>query len=192
MKQTYFQLGFTLLFFAAMLAGYVFWYTTLSNLSSSVADISAEVDAKNKSAAQTLVAADQLSKLSLEESAVHGYFVVPEDIVPFLEGLQADGASLGAKVNVTSVSSAATPKPHLDLVLKTTGPFDAVFRTAGAIENSPHDIVVSSFTIGATDPTASSTSWSSTMTLQVGTASSSPGTHVSPVPTATSTATTTP
>lgn len=174
MKKTYFYLTFALIFFAVTLGGYAVWYYELGALSSSVSDITAEVTARNQGAAQALVAEDELTKLSAQESAIRNYFVSSSDIVSFLEGLQTVGTQFKSKVSIVSVEANPLPRQHLNLSLHISGSFDAVMRTVGAIENSPHDVSMLTLTVSATNPTASSTSWDAVTTLEVGTASSTP------------------
>ncbi len=193
MNRVYFHLIFATTLFIVALICYAFWYGALGALSFEVAALSSEVTAKNQSAAQALVAEDELAKLSAEENIIHGYFVSTADIVSFLEGLQTLGSFAGAKVSVVSVSANPSPRPHLDLALKVSGSFDAVMRAVGAIEYSAHDIQVTTLTLDTVtslDPKIPS-GWAAALVLQVGTASSTPLVS-KPANNATSTQTTTP
>lgn len=180
MKSTYFHLGITAALLIVVLIVYGVWYHALGSLRAHVAALSAEVAMKNQSGALAIVAEKELERRAAHEKAIQAYFVSPEDIVSFLESLQSIGASLGAKVNVLSVSSHTVPRQHLVLSVRVSGSFDAVMRTVGAIEYSAHDIMINGLSLDtspATEKTAAG--WVAALTLYVGTASS---TASAPVP----------
>jgi hypothetical protein len=170
--KTYSYLIAATLLFIIVLSGYGLAYRTLGSISDEVISLTAQVAGKNADAAQALGAEKELTKLATQEAQIHGYFVASSDIVPFLESLQNMGAGTGVKVNVAAVAENKTPRPHLDISLKITGPFDAVVRTVGAIEYSPHDIQVTTLALDAT-PGEKETIWTASMAMRVGTASSS-------------------
>jgi len=159
---------------AAACAGYGIAYHALGTLSASVAALTEEVAAKKESASAEARAAEELDRLALEEMRIRDYFVVPDNIVSFLETLQGKGVALGSAVTVVSVSAVQAPRPHLDLSLRVQGSFDAVMRTIGSIEHSPHDISVMSLVLDAIETEAEDapTGWTATMKMNVGTASS--------------------
>ncbi len=152
--------------------GYGAAYHALGTLSATVTGLAQEVAAKKESASAAALAAQELERLADDEGSIDSYFVVPDNIVTFLESLQAKGVTLGATVTVDSVSAEQKPRPHLDLTLRIVGSFDAVMRTVGSIEHSPHDITVTSLVldvIESGDPEAPP-GWSATMKMDVGTA----------------------
>jgi hypothetical protein len=164
-RSIYHLIGALVLLLVAVV-GYAFWYYTLGSVSASAANLAAEAESKKQSAASATLAAGELERLEREEASIHAYFVVPDDIVGFLEGLQTKGAALGAEVTVVSVSAETAPRPRLDLAIKIDGSFDAVMRTMGAIEYAPYDLTVSMLTLSLTGEGE----WSAAMKLIVGTA----------------------
>ncbi len=159
---------------AAACVGYGVAYHALGTLSASVAALTDEVAAKKESASAEALAAQELDRLALEEMRIRDYFVAPDNIVSFLETLQAKGVALGSVVTVVSVSAVPTPRPHLDLSLRVDGSFDVVMRTIGSIEHSPHDITVTSLVLDVIDTEAADapSGWTATMKMDVGTATS--------------------
>lgn len=181
MKRPFAHLLIALGILTAALIAYGIAYHVLGKMSASTASLAAEVAAKKESASAAALAEEELKRLVQEEAAIAAYFVVPDDIVSFLETLQEEGKMLGTDVTVISVSAVPTPRPHLDLALKVEGTFDAVTRTVGAIEYSPFDLTVSSLVLDSVqEPTesgnASTGEWTAQMKLSVGTASSTPTT----------------
>lgn len=160
--------------FAGACIGYGIAYHALGTLSASVTALTKEVAAKKESAAAATLAADELARLSVEEEQINGYFVVQDNIVSFLETLQAKGVVLGSVIKVVSVSANPGTRPHLDLALSITGSFDAVMRTVGSIEYSPHDITVTSLVLDVIDSADEDAppGWTATMKMTVGTATS--------------------
>lgn len=160
------------------LIAYGIAYQGLGKLSASVAATTEEVAAKKENASAAALAEEELKRLTIEEDAIRAYYVIPDDIVTFLEELQAKGTTLGTTVTVESVSANTAPRPHLDLSLNVTGTFDAVVRTVGAIEYSPYDLIVSNLTLdiaGAAEGDEPGViRWTAGMKLMVGTASSTP------------------
>ncbi len=184
MNRAYYHLVIAAIFFAVVLSVYLFWNNTLMRVSGEVASLASDITTKNKTFAETIVAEKELTKLSTEESTIQGYFVKTADVVPFLEGMQTLGSSVGAKVTIVSVSTNPLPRQHLELALRISGTFDAVVRAVGLIEYSPYDVTTTSLTLSSdpsTDPKVGSV-WSGALTLQIGTASSTV-----PVKTATTT-----
>jgi hypothetical protein len=161
---------------AALLA-YGFAYHVLGTVSATVTALANEVAAKKENASAAALAEEELERVTFEEDQIRAYFVVTDDIVSFLEGLQAKGKSLSTNVTVVSVSANPVPRPHLDLVLRIEGTFDAVARSIGAIEYSPYDLVVTNLTLDSVqNPDGTQGTWTANMKMQVGTASSTPAT----------------
>ena len=70
-------------------------------------------------------------------------------MVAFIDTLEGRGRSLGATVNVLSVSTGGdSAHPTLELTLSIKGSFDAVMRTVGSIEYAPYAISISSLLVG--------------------------------------------
>jgi len=157
---------------AAVLGAYLYWYAALTEASAEAALLASRIAEKSGDASRIAAAKTILATLSSEEAAMREYFVSTEDIVSFLEGLEATGKKSGARASVVSVSAGVTDsRDHILIAVKINGGFDAVLRTLGVIEYSPHDIVVTNLSFNAV-PDAKS-EWEAVTTFAIGTRSSS-------------------
>ncbi|HVW71540.1 MAG TPA: hypothetical protein VHB93_00085 [Candidatus Paceibacterota bacterium] len=170
MNRTLLRLFIWILVFLAAVGAYAYWYYLLTAADAEVATLAQQVNQRSIDETSAEQAADELAQLSDAGSDIKGYFVVPDNIVSFLEQQQSLGTSLGAQMSVVSVTANPNPHPHLDLALTISGSFAAVMRTVGAIEFSPYDITVSSLNLSTTN-TDTAGGWTAAMALSVGTAS---------------------
>jgi len=157
------QLILALVVLMLSLGGYFFWYHSVSAASRNAATLASAIvqaSAANQQAAQARSAA---SGLLSSETVVNQYFLADADVVPFLENLQSLGTSVGAQVQVLSVS-ALKGGSGLTVALHITGTFDSVARTAGAIEYAPYDLTEQSFALANDGKNA----WHADMTITVG------------------------
>ncbi len=174
MKKPLMHLGLALALVMGAIGGYVFASymlgTESARSSALLSDIAAKRDAQEASARAraALLGADA------ERAAIHGYFVEPEGVVAFLEGLEDTGASVGSRVTVASVVEVTEPRPHLDIALKIDGSFAPVMRTIGMLEYGPHDLTVSQLTL-AEGRDDEGSAWTATMTISVGARNLTPG-----------------
>jgi Tfp pilus assembly protein PilO len=143
-----FHLVFALAVLVLVLAGYGIWYSMLVQKSSEASSLVAQIAQQNNTSSKTAKAATELAQLSTQEASINQYFVATNNIVPFLNQMQAIGTFLGAKISVGSVSAtpatATTPYGQVTLSLNITGSFDSVARTIGAIEYTPYDTTLTS------------------------------------------------
>ncbi|HEX8591618.1 MAG TPA: hypothetical protein VF696_02640 [Candidatus Paceibacterota bacterium] len=159
-------LGAALVFIAA-LGGYIIWYGTVTGEVEKAAALSQELGAHGEADSRAALARKELLELGQKEADVYGHLVATDDIVPFLESLEATGERLGTKVEVASVAnSPGTPLNTLTLSLRITGDFNAVMRTLGAIEYQTYDTVLTNLTLDT--PPGSSAQWSAAATFAVG------------------------
>jgi len=166
MKRAFASLLFASTLLLAALIAYGYGYYLISKKTVAVAELEQSILAKTETASRVSSARAALAEISGDEAAVQAYFVSQEQVVPFIDALQSTGASLGTKVEVLSVSQKpATDHPALGVTLAITGPFDGVFRTAGAIEFAPYDVTVDTFGLSQD---AGGTSWRANVTLTVG------------------------
>jgi len=192
------QLAFAALLFIASLAAYGSWYAIVSARSAEAAQLATDIQTKDQDASKLQAAKAALASLEGDEAAIGAHFVSTADVVPFLEGLQAEGSKLGTTVSIASVSADTdATRPTLALSLQINGSFSAVLRTLGAVEYAPYFVSVSDLSLStapATPATASAPAepagWSATVSLVVGAVSSASSTPAKPAA-ATSTATTT-
>src|SRR3989344_896925 len=149
-RSSFTDLMFALVLTAAALSAYFYWYAALSKASATVADLASRIAEKSEDASRIAAAKSILAALSSEEAAIRGYFVSTEDVVPFLEELEATGKAFGADVSVASVSAdSAADRSHILVAVKVGGTFDAVLRAVGAIEYGPHDIIITNLSLDA-------------------------------------------
>ena len=166
MKRSLTALIFALALFAAALFAYGYGYFLVSGKSVEVAKLEQQIQTKTETASRVSSARAALAEISGDEAAVKAYFVSQTQIVPFIDALQATGSDLGTKVEVLSVSQKQnTERPALSVALSVSGSFDAVMRTAGAIEFSPFDLTVDTFGLSKD---AAANGWRANLTLTIG------------------------
>ncbi|MDP2594011.1 MAG: hypothetical protein Q8P36_01590 [bacterium] len=150
------------------LAGYGIWYAALTEKSAAVAALENAIENKTEIANRVTAARSALAAIADSEARVRAYFVSEEDIVAFIDSLQARGSALGTSVSVYSVATDEEGSlPALVFSLTIRGAFDNVLRTVGAIEYAPYALSISEF---ALDHDASS-SWRADVRLRVASAS---------------------
>jgi hypothetical protein len=159
-------LGALILFLIA-LSAYGAWYAAVGRVSATAVSLASEIETKKQSGARVEEAKQELERAMTDAASIKGYFVDTNDVVPFLESLQAIGQRLGTNVTVESVS-AQPAKPHtvLQLALKITGTFSNVEKTLGAIEYQAHDTTVTGVTF---DTAGGSSQWTAAVTVRIGT-----------------------
>ncbi len=176
----------SLILLLALSGLYGFGYYTLEKDATQVATLTSQIDVKKTQLDNLARAHAALATLVSDEATLNQYSVGKEDVVPFLESLQATGKPLGARVDVISVGNEkAGAHNRIALALSLTGSFDGVMRTLGAIEFNPYDGVITSLSLNTTPAAVSSASsvWTASTVYSVGVRSA----PVSPAP-----ATTTP
>jgi hypothetical protein len=144
---------------------YVIAYGKVSSLATEAATVNAELEARSTSGASRLAE----EELAANEARIYGHFVNENDIVPFLEELEAIGDTLGADVKVESVNKPklkADQPQYLEIALTISGPFSSVVRTLGAIEYQPYDTKLVELTLDSPD---AGQGWMATVTFRVGT-----------------------
>lgn len=170
MKAPMIQLGAALVLALAALGGYVLWYGYVQGLETQAASLAADVAAKDADRAQAASARSAEADVSEKERFVASHLVLPSDIVSFLESLENTGKSLGADVQVASVSDeTAAAAGTISLSLSVSGPFDAVMRTLGAIEEGPYAAAARDLSLD----TANGQDWTAAGTFVVGTSATS-------------------
>jgi hypothetical protein len=142
MSRTYTKLAIVLVLLGLGAGAYWWWYGKVVASTNQAAAIAERIQETQSDAARARDAENQLGSILLDEAAVRGHFVASNDVVPFLGSLESVGTSLGADVEVVSVSDQKEPRPMLSLSLRITGPFAAVVRTVGALEYAPYDVEV--------------------------------------------------
>lgn len=154
-----------LVMLALSLAGYAAFRVFVTRESVAVATLSAQVGAKSDESTRVAAARAALSQLAGEEAAVHAYFVPQSGIVSFVDDLQSRGSALGTTVAITSISAASgSQRPTLIVSADVTGPFDAVMRTLGSIEEAPYDVTVTGVSVTLT----TKGTWAAHIDLSVG------------------------
>lgn len=170
------QLSIALALLASVLGAYGFWYASVGKSSVEAAALSEAIRTKSQDSARVAAAKVALESLSEDEAAMRAYLVREQDIVPFLGTLEQTGTTLGATVEVVSVSTERkNERSQIQLSLKITGSFDAVLRTLGAIEYGPYDSAIQSVTFDTVPSEAgAATSWTAAATFILGTQTATP------------------
>lgn len=165
------QLAIALAVLASVFGAYAFWYSLVGKSSVEAAALSEEIRTKSQDSARVAAAKVALESLAEDEAAMRAYLVREKDIVPFLSTLEDTGTSLGAGVEVISVSAdSKSERSHIQLSLKITGSFDAVLRTLGAIEYGPYDSAIQSVTFDTVPAEVTSIPvWTAATTFTLGT-----------------------
>jgi len=148
MKSPLTHLVFALIMGAALLATYGVWYAAVSAKSASVTALQGQIDTKTETIKRLATTRATFAEMAGDEAVVQGYFVPETGVVSFIDSLESRGDSLGATVNVLSVSTSKTSaQPSLELSLAINGTFDAVMRTVGAIEYAPYALSIMSLSV---------------------------------------------
>src|SRR3989338_9396963 len=97
MKRSSFRsLVLTLVLPVFALGEYFYWYASLTKASVAAAELASRIAEKSEDASRIIAAKSILVTLSSDETAVRGYFVSTEDVVPFLEGGQGKSRGVGS------------------------------------------------------------------------------------------------
>lgn len=148
MKSAIINLSIVSVALVLSIIGYVWWHSVLVKKSVSVVNLEHLIVAKMEAAGRIAAARATLSEIEGDEKIVQSYFVSKSDIVAFIDGLESQGRFLGSSVDVLSVAPLdSADRPMLALTLSVKGSFDAVMRTVGALEYSPYDLSVETFSI---------------------------------------------
>lgn len=169
-RRTLFQLLGALLLLLGIAGAYGGWYAVVRTQSAEAARLLEEVRVKSEDSARLKAAREALERIANDENAVTGYLVRQEDIVAFLGTLEQAGSTMGAVVEVESVSAETEgARDAIVLSLSIRGSFDAVLRTVGAIEYGPYDSSITSLTLDsvATDEGRTGT-WNASVTARFG------------------------
>jgi hypothetical protein len=145
--------------------GFSAWYAFVADKSAAVMNLEKQIAIKTQTEGRIISARATLADLVNDEAAVQSYFIPEASIVGFINGLEARGRAQGAFVSVLSVAAAPVGgRPALTLTLSVKGAFDAVLRTVGSIEYSPHSLSVSTLALAQDAPG----SWRADLKLIVG------------------------
>jgi len=170
MKSPFFHILLACSLCIAAIAGYGYWYTVIGDKSTAVANLESQIVAKNKTADHIASVRASLAEIADDEAIMQNYFVPETGVVAFITNLEGQGHTQGTAVNVNSVSmSSVGAQPTLTFSVTIKGTFDAVMRTVGAIEYSPYDLSISTFSFGHDDKN----SWIANLGLVVGSVSAS-------------------
>ncbi|MDO8231868.1 MAG: hypothetical protein Q7T37_01540 [bacterium] len=149
MKSSLTHLILVLVMCAGSVGGFWFWYTSIAEESVEATILQGQINAKSGAISRITTARSVFAEIANDETAVQSYFVPETGIVAFIDTLESRGRSLGATVDVLSVSTGGDPAhPTLELTLSIKGSFDSVMRTVGSIEYAPYAISVSSLLVG--------------------------------------------
>jgi hypothetical protein len=169
-KSPFIHLGIALGFLVISLIGYGAMYASVERVSAEAAVLKESVETKGQDAARIGMARTALVSLVEDEATIDSYFVAKEDIVTFLEELEASGRAVGADVEVASVGvETVGDREQVAVSLRVEGSFDAVMRTLGTIEYGSYDGVVTSMTLDTPARTSSGSKlWTGIVSLTIG------------------------
>lgn len=145
--------------------GYGVLYAALSSKSAAVAALENSIATKTETVKRIAATRATLAGIATDETVIQNYFVPETSVVTFIDALETHGKEQSAAVSVLSVSkTGTTEQPTLTLSVTIKGTFDAVMRTAGAIEFMPYDLLIISFQASQD----AKDSWHADMKLLVG------------------------
>ena len=134
------------------LGAYVLWYGVVKQLEGDAVTIQTQINEKEAERTHAASTRTTEEEVVAQENHIASHVVQTADIVLFLEGLEKTGKTLGAVVDVASVTSETkSADGRISLSLSITGSFDAVMRTLGAIEHGPYANMVSDLTLDTSD-----------------------------------------
>ena len=169
-KETLIWFGIAVASLLASTGAYAYWFFAFEGARAEARAAMGEVARIEREDAEIRAAEGALATLTADESAVRAYFLAPEDIVAFLETLQASGGAFGTAIEVVSVAPATDGR--IGLSLHIDGSFEGVMRTLGALEFGPRDIRIASLTLD-TPPNEATGEWGAAATFTVGALASS-------------------
>lgn len=174
MRSSFTHFVFALILGVVVSSSYGFWYLTISQKSSEVANLQNQIMVESENVSRIASARSALAEIAGDEANVQSYFVSEANIVPFINDLEARGLREKATAAVLSVSKGgSSSEPSLLLLtVSLKGTFDAIMRTIGAIEYAPYDVSISTLSIEQDVKN----SWHANLTLTVGTVSLSTAT----------------
>jgi len=172
-RVTLIHLILAVLLVLSVLGAYLFWFTAVGKASAEAAVLAENIRAKSQELEKVAAAKVALEALAEDEASIRAYLVREAEIVPFLGRLEEAGTSLGASVDVVSVSTETlAERSRIMLSVKIEGSFDAVLRTLGSIEYGAYDSSVERITFD-TVPAGETPSgeWTATAIFSLGTQS---------------------
>ncbi len=145
-------------------------YYLLDTAQAQVTDLQKQVADKKAEIEKASRARSALATLGPNEDIINSYLLNKDDIVTFLENVQSTGKGIGATAQVVSVSDEKVAgHPRISVSLLISGPFDAVMRTVGILENSAYDSTLTSVTLDSGGPIVKGVQqWSAATVLSVG------------------------
>lgn len=165
MKSPFAHFVFALLIAVLASRWFGVWYATVSNMSAVAAQVQNQIAGANENVQRIASARAALTEIAGDEASVRDHFVAEENVVTFVNDLEARGHAQGVTVSAQSISKNTTSSgPVLLVALSLEGTFDAVMRTIGAIEYAPYAVSVSALSVeqGAAD------AWHANLNLVVG------------------------
>ena len=170
MNRIYSHIAIALILLGVTAGGYGFWYLKVGEVGGRIAEIDAQLAAKNEELKQIQEARTALTALAEKEARIRGYFIEEGEVVPFIEEVGRIGESLGAAVEVLGVSEEKGGEHgSVELSLRISGSFAAVMRTVGALEYAPYDITLTRLAVDAVGQDVTGGSWAAQAAYTVGT-----------------------
>lgn len=139
--------GIALLVALAAIGGYFILLSQVNAREQEARDLSSQIQQKSSARAASLASREAAGGLAAAEAFVDARFVPEDDIVSFLEELEATGRRLGASIDIASVSDPQGGRITVALAIE--GSFEAVMRTVGAIEHGSKASAAHSLTLDA-------------------------------------------
>lgn len=159
-RSPFLPLGLAIIVALAAVMGYLFWHRAVVDASANAALLAGEVALKSGVLSESASARSALAALSDDEDFMERLLLSTEDLVPFLEELEASGSDYGASVSVVSVSD-AEGEGRIRVAFSIEGSFDAVMRTLGTVEYAEHASAVRNVTLD----TPGEGMWSAAVTM---------------------------
>jgi hypothetical protein len=137
----------------AAAGGYWFLYSGLSETNARSASLLGEIRAEEKRAEEARLLGDLVEETQAERAAIDAKFVGKEDIVPFIERIEATAKAAGIKADVASVDLApvegSASKEAVVLRLSASGSWRDTMHFAALLESLPYAINVKAVSLSA-------------------------------------------
>jgi hypothetical protein len=147
--------------------GALLYYTNY--LRGSTSELSASIEVELKKDEQLRLTSELLEDLSEEEAAITSRFVPADDVVPFIELIEASGRDAGVALEVVSVSIAPEKEPShewLAIALKADGSWQGLAHFLMLLETMPYVVKLDSVGLRYEGKEGELGNWSSTFSLR--------------------------
>lgn len=148
---TFSRLIIALIAFAALSAGYVFLFQTVTAKSVELAALNASIEAHARSESRNDLTQATLAEIAAQEALIQRYLVPAVQAESFVSDLEARARSQEVSVQRLSGVSANADTHTISFSLALEGSFSSVMRAIGSLEYAPFELAASQVSISYKD-----------------------------------------